>query len=195
MIETFNNTVLTLGLIIWCWSLYILLFNRGVPNIPTAPKIRAKAVDLLKTHMEERTDKSAPFQIVDLGSGDGKISWEIAKALPSAQVTGFEISRLALWKSRLRAKLTDMENLEYKRADFFEEDLSEVDAIYMFMRPPFMKVLSPKLKKELKKGTLIVSNKFPLYEDWKPREVFEIKSLYLHQKTLYVYEASTGTKS
>lgn len=166
---------------------YNLVFHKGIPNIRTAPAIREKIIALIKQDYEQRGSPSS-YTIVDLGSGNGLFTREIAKELPRAKVVGLEIAKLSvLWSEKLKAYF-GLKNLSYLRQDFLTYDFTESDVIVAYLLPWHMKKLSEKFEKETRAGTLIIANKFPLYDSWKTCEKTEtVKTLYFHQGTLHTY--------
>ena len=185
VIENINYVIFWLAVFLLAWNAYFLAFNKGVPNIRTAPAIRNRIIDILKKDSEKRGKKT--YTIIDLGSGNGLLTREIARQLPHAQVTGIETSQTAFaWSVKMR-DTCKIKNLDYKRADFFTYDMSEVDAVVMFQGVHFMEKIGQMLHKNLKKGTLIASNKFALGDGWKPLETINVRTLYPFQKKLYIY--------
>jgi hypothetical protein len=51
--------------------------------------------------------------------------------------------------------------------------------------------VAKKLRRELKPGSFVASNKFHLLDNWVPKEVIDVKTRYWWQKRLFVY-ASPG---
>ena len=49
-----------------------------------------------------------------------------------------------------------------KRRDFFKENLSQADAVFIFLAGRTLKQVGEKLKQELKKGALVISYGFAL---------------------------------
>ena len=180
-----NNILLTIGLWLWVWNAYILIFNKGIPNIRTAPAVRRTVIGLLQADMAARGKK--PFVIIDLGSGNGLFARQIARSMPEAQVIGIEISQLAHGWAQLLKRLSRLKNLEYRQGDMFAADLSQVDAVVFYLRVYFMKRMGEKLHAELKPGTLITSNHFKLGDGWVPENTIDVRTLYPHQKTFFVY--------
>jgi trans-aconitate methyltransferase len=164
---------------------YNLMVHNDVPNIRTAPALRKKIIGLLKREFEAR--KKTPFTIMDLGSGNGLMTREIAKALPQANVIGIERTKHTFFWANWFKRREKLDNLAYKNMNFLKADLSEADAIYTYMMPHVLYHLSKKLDAELKPGTLIITNKFALGEGWKPVETLRLKTLYFHQGNLLVY--------
>lgn len=124
-----------------------------IPPAPTLPWVRRRILQALKTHLEKQDAR-----IAELGSGWGGLSLAIARTFPQARVEGFELSPFPYWFS----KLVRRKNLRFKRADIFDVDLSGYDAVVYYLSPVIAERLATKFKTELKPGTLIVSNAFPL---------------------------------
>ena len=55
-----------------------------------------------------------------------------------------------------------IKNLDFRCQDMFEQDLSGADVVYLFLLPRALQKLDQKLKKEAKKGTLVISHGFEL---------------------------------
>lgn len=184
-IESLNHVIFWLAVLLLAWNAYFLVVNKGVPNIRTAPAIRKKVIDILKKDSEKRGKKT--YTVIDLGSGNGLITREVARALPQAQVIGIETSPTAFaWSVKMR-DILKIKNLEYKKTDFFTYDMSGVDAVIMFQGVHFMEKIGRKLHENLKKGTLITSNKFALGDGWNPHDTMNVRTLYPFQKKLYIY--------
>lgn len=165
---------------------YYLIFNKGIPNIRTAPAVRKRIIALLRVEYEKHTG-SEPFTVVDMGSGNGLFTREIARAFPDARVIGLEISKTALaWSKRFK-KFHGLDNIEYIDQDFYSYDLGHANAVVMYLTIFQMESMGKKLHTELKSGTLVTSNRFPLGDGWTPEQVIPVRTLYPHQKILNVY--------
>jgi SAM-dependent methyltransferase len=184
-INWFNTILFWLGFYILLWNAYILLFNRGVPNIRTAPAIRKKIIERLKA--DAAVKGKVPYVVIDMGSGNGLFTRQIARAMPEAKVIGLEISTLAYQWSLAFQRLCGIKNLEYKKADFFAYDMAEADAVLVFLTIYDMGRVGKKLNENLRPGTLVTCNKFQLGDGWTPQETIDVSTLYPHQKTLNVY--------
>mgnify|MGYP001185017565 CR=1 FL=1 len=165
---------------------YALVFNKGIPNIRTAPAIRKRIIKLLKEEAAKHT-RPEPFTVVDMGSGNGLFTREIARALPEARVIGLEISKPALAWSNMFKKLGGLKNLEYVGQDFFSYDLGHADAVVMYLTIYQMETIGKKLHTELRSGALVTSNRFCLGDGWEPEDSISVKTLYPHQKTFHIY--------
>jgi len=186
--EIIENILFYLARYVLLWNAYFLLVNKGIPNIKTAPAIRLEVIRRLKQEMATKNKTNVPFTIIDPGCGNGNFTRQIARALPDARVIGIEISKLAYWKCCLMKRFTCLSNLEYRNEDFRQSEiLKEADAVCMFLLGTLMKSIRETLESNLKEGTFVSSNKFPVGGDWEPDEVIDVKTLYPHQKTLYLY--------
>ncbi|MFA6254681.1 MAG: hypothetical protein WC675_01455 [Patescibacteria group bacterium] len=127
-----------------------------------------------------------PGEIVyDLGAGDGRIII-IAATEFGAKATGFEIATLPYLLGYTKIILRGLAGkVKLKYANFFSQDLSQADVICMFLTPPAMKKIKPKLEKETKPGCRIVSYAFSL-PGWPPKIVDKPNpkkaTIYLYQK-------------
>lgn len=185
---TFNHILRDLLGWMLFWNAYILVFNKGIPNIRTAPAIRRRIIARLRDEMAAcPRDPATPFIIYDLGAGNGLFSRQIARALPDAKIVGIEISKLAFWWAEVFRRLSGLKNLEYRRADMFETDLSDAGAVVFYLHIYFMTEMGRKLHRDLRPGTLVSSNHFRLGDGWVPIEEVDVRTLYPHQKTFYLY--------
>lgn len=183
-LDVMNVIIFYAAIFLLLWNVCILVFNRAVPNIATAPAIRREVIGLLRQDMEKKRG-GGPYTIIDIGSGNGQFTREIAEALPEAKVLGLEISYPAYRWSRAMKHYHKLDNLNYKRVDFFTYDMSEASAVVMF----FFRLdpAAKKLRAELKPGTLVCSTSFKLLDGWVAAEEREVKTLHPFQKKLFVY--------
>jgi|TARA_Y100000310_G_scaffold107162_2_gene105615 protein-L-isoaspartate O-methyltransferase len=118
-------------------------------------------------------------KVADLGSGNGKIVVEFAKLPAVKEVHGFEINPFLVWFSRRKIKKLGLQDKAFIHLkNFWNEDLSEYGVISIFQVVFIMKKLERKLKRELKKGSRIVSN------TWK----FPNLKIKKHEGKAYLYE-------
>ncbi len=106
--------------------------------------------------------------VYDLGSGDGRIVIEAARKY-GARAVGIELDpELNKTAARNAQKAGVADKVSFVRADLFKTDLSEASVVTLFLSPNINARLRPKLQRELKPGTRIVSHRFPMPPDWKP---------------------------
>ena len=105
--------------------------------------------------------------VVDLGSGDGRIVLTAAQRY-SARGFGVDIDKELVEKSNAEARRLGLaERVTFRQQDVMEARLGEATVLTLYLLPGMMQTLQPKLARELKPGTRIVSHDFPMGE-WKP---------------------------
>lgn len=115
-------------------------------------------------------------QVVDLGSGDGRIVIAMAKA--GAVATGYEVNPLLIWISRKNAATSKvLDRVTFVRKSFWRVNFSNVQCVTVFGMTHIMKELEEKLMKELPVGARVVSNGFP-FPAWKGEKVAQGVYLY-----------------
>ncbi|MBM4177647.1 class I SAM-dependent methyltransferase [Candidatus Gribaldobacteria bacterium] len=99
----------------------------------------------------------------DLGCGTGRVLVKVQKQT-KARVVGFEMSPIYWLISWLNLKINQIsqKNGKVYLRDFFKADLSKANLIFLFLMPKPLNKLEIKLKKELNKGSKIISYCFPL---------------------------------
>ena len=104
--------------------------------------------------------------VVDLGSGEGRIV--IAAARRGARSIGIDIDsgweRIAK-RNAEAAHVT--ERATFVTGDAFKADLREATVVTLYLPPEVTRALRPKLERELRPGTRIVSHDY-LLGDWAP---------------------------
>lgn len=133
-----------------------LLFSaiKGAPYVPTSKKQLARILD--NAHLK----KDAQF--VELGSGDGRL---IRYAVKNYGVKGVGIevnSLLVAWSRFLANRDGISKRISFRRMNVFNYPLNNAEYVYLFLMPELIKSLIPKFKKELAKGTIIISHGFKL---------------------------------
>lgn len=151
--------------------LFVSPFVYGAPFETTNTKTLKKMIEFSKIKKGEK--------VADLGSGNGKIVIEFAKLPAVKEAHGFEVNPLLVWISRRKIKKLNLEGKAFiHRKNFWKQDFSGYDLIIIFQIGYIMKRLGKKLKKELKKGSRIVSNTWE-FKNWKPKK---------HEGNVYLYE-------
>lgn len=156
--------LLLIAYVVWFISTVISM-QKNPPLIRTRNKVVDEVVSLLG-----RLPNGSVFY--ELGAGDGRVVSAIAKANPGATCIGIERYYIPFFLSRFRKSLP---NVSYRRADIFKTDLSDATHIYSYTYPNVMAALSPKLEKELKKGTRLITLDFSLPEPT-PERVVDVSS-------------------
>lgn len=100
--------------------------------------------------------------VYDLGSGDGTTLIVAAKEF-GARGVGIEIDPLRAFVATLLLHCNRVKNrVVIKRKNFFEEDLLGATVVFLYLVPKTLARLKPKLLKELRPGTRIITFKYEI---------------------------------
>lgn len=100
--------------------------------------------------------------VYELGSGDGEFILTAAKEFHAKKSVGIEIDYVRHWVSIVKKHFGGVPNAAFKRQDFKKVELSDATVVYFYLVPRVIKRIMPKLKKELKSGTRLVSYKYEM---------------------------------
>jgi len=134
-----------------------LAFVTGGPFVPSSKhsvEAMIKLADIKKGQI-----------IYDVGSGDGRVLFEAAKQ--GAHAVGIEINPYLVWYTQILAFFGAYRGrITVLWKNLWKADLSHADVVFVYLIPWKMDVLSEKLKRELKPGSLVISNSF-IFPGWK----------------------------
>jgi ribosomal protein L11 methylase PrmA len=111
--------------------------------------------------------------VYDLGCGDGRIPVTAARKY-GARGFCYDIDPQRIKEANENVAKNNVGNLvTVVHADLFETDLSGASVVTLYLLPSLNVKLMPKLMKELKPGTRIVSHAFDM-GDWKPEKELDV---------------------
>ncbi|HYE85523.1 MAG TPA: class I SAM-dependent methyltransferase [Vicinamibacterales bacterium] len=111
--------------------------------------------------------------VFDLGCGDGRIPVTAAKKYGARGVC-IDIDPQRIKEATENVEKNNVGNLvRVVHADLFEQDLSSASVVTLYLLPSLNVKLMPKLMKECKPGTRIVSQSFDM-GDWKPEKEVDV---------------------
>ncbi|HVL37427.1 MAG TPA: class I SAM-dependent methyltransferase [Burkholderiales bacterium] len=101
--------------------------------------------------------------VIDLGSGDGRIVFEALRRHPGVRGRGIEIDKSLVAKSTAQAKTEGLaERVQFIHQNAFDADLAKADVIFMWLFPELMRMLRPKIMREARPGTRVVTRTWDL---------------------------------
>lgn len=168
---------------VFIFILIIVIFGTAaLAGFLAAPFVPTKKRDIKR--MLELAELGSNQFLYDLGCGDGRIVIAAARDF-KAKAVGIEFSVLPYLFSKIRVRLSGLQKrIAIQYGDFFKVNLKKADVVVCFLTPMAMRKLSPKFKKELKKGARVVSYVFPM-KDWTPLSVHKPQkgdiAVYLYQ--------------
>ena len=116
--------------------------------------------------------KVTPKDIVyDLGAGDGKIA--IAAGKLGATSIGIEYNPDMAKLAQCYVQAEKLSKTRIIQGDVFESDFRDATVVTMYLLPELNVKLLPKLLKDLKPGTRIVSHAFQM-GTWKPEQTLDV---------------------
>lgn len=134
-------------------------FKTGGPYVPTPQVVVDQMLRL--AGVGERDF------VIDLGSGDGVIVLTAAKQFKAAGM-GVDIDPELVKLSNDTARMLGVaERARFLQQDVYKADLSRASVLTLYLLPPMMLSLRPKIFNELKPGARVVSHDYHLGE-WEP---------------------------
>ena len=111
--------------------------------------------------------------VYDLGTGDGRIPVTAAKKY-GARGVGIDIDPQRIKDATENVTKNGVgDRVRIIQGDLFETNISEATVVTLYLLPSLNQKLIPKLNKELKPGTRIVSHAFDM-GDWKPEQELDV---------------------
>ena len=156
--------------------LYLFFSNTARDRVPLYLTNRATTEALLSL-MRQRGAK----RFIDLGSGLGGVVRALDGEGRRAQ--GVETAPMVWLLSSILSKLQRRGRIV--RQDIWTADISDEDIVYAFLSTEPMPTLFEKAKREMKPGSLLVSNSFAV-PDAEPSEIWELSDR--RRTRLYLYE-------
>lgn len=124
----------------------------GGPWVPSSMQVVQRMMEMAEVSPED--------VVYDLGCGDGRMVLTAAMRY-HARAVGIEIDPLRyLWCQFLITILFQRKRIRIVFGNLFTKDLSEADVVLCYLMPDALVKLEKKLKKELRTGTRVVSNRF-----------------------------------
>jgi hypothetical protein len=87
--------------------------------------------------------------------------------------------------ARVTASDVVSDRVRFLTQDLFETDISQATVVTLFLLPRINQDLIPKLKRELRPGTRIVSHQFDMGEQWPPEKSQDVNGLMIYLWTIH----------
>ena len=137
----------------------------GGPYVPTPQRVVEAMLNIAQV-----SDRDF---VIDLGSGDGRIIITAAQKY-GARGKGYDIDGELVERSTLAARKLKLEQrVRFETRDVLQADIREATVITLYLLPDMMHALRPRLIRELRPGTRIVSHDFD-FGDWKPERTVSL---------------------
>lgn len=124
------------------------------PFITTPPEVVARMLELAGTGPQDF--------VIDLGSGDGRIVIEAARA-HGARGLGVDLDAALVARARENAARAGVaDRVRFDVQDALRTDVSQASVVTIYLLPFLLERLAPRLIAEMKPGGRIVTHAFPL---------------------------------
>ncbi len=144
-----------------------VLRDPDVIFVPTPQSVVNAMLELAKVTKDD--------VVYDLGCGDGRIVVTAAKQF-GARGVGIDIDPKRIAESNANAVAAGVtDRVKFLHTDLFADstNLSEATVVTLYLLPSLNRRLLPKLQRELKPGTRIVSNSFAM-GDWQAEKTISV---------------------
>lgn len=156
------------------------LLAQAAPRTRTPDVIFVPTPNDIVNKMLEMAKVTAKDVVYDLGCGDGRI------VITAAQRYGCRGVGIDIDPERIREATENVDKgkvadkVKLIQGDLFETDISEATVVTLYLLTELNLKLRPKLMKELRPGTRVVSHAFAM-GDWKPERTEHVNgaSVYL----------------
>jgi len=139
---------LIITLLYFVFMLDILIFAH---DLPTSKKAILEVVKIIKKYTPDASN------FYDLGCGHGRVVLEIKKEMPNLNVYGIDKNPIRIFFAKIKALILKRK-IHFINENIFNIDLSQADILYTYLWYDLMPVLEEKVKKELKKGAIVITN-------------------------------------
>lgn len=136
-------------------ALYWTSFRTQVPYYPS----RRATWDVVAGLLDQRAQAAPAF--IDIGSGFGGLVMHLARGRPEGSFAGIELAPLPWLLSVLRARV-GRSRARFLRGDYEALDFSRYDVVFAYLSPAAMPALWEKARREMARGSLLLSHEFPV---------------------------------
>jgi SAM-dependent methyltransferase len=181
-----RRILFSLILMVGVWmSLVTAHSQEPLPEVPYVPTPEEVVVEMLKMAGVTQNDV-----VYDLGCGDGRIVITAAKAF-GARGVGVDNDPSLIQQSNENARKAGVtDRVKFIGQDLFEIDIREATVVALYLLPELNLQLRPKLFRDLKPGTRIVSHEFDM-GDWKPDNMGKVAKVKIYYHPTIPYEKDT----
>lgn len=154
------------------------MIPRSTAFFPTPEEVIEKMLKI--------TNASKDDVLYDLGCGDGRVLILAAKKI-GLRCVGIEIKEELVEQARERVVKEGLQSLvTIYHGDMFQFDVSEATIVYLYLTTDLNSQLKPKLERELRRGTRVVSHQFEI-PGWAPVRVEGVTDSFGQPHKLYLY--------
>lgn len=162
---TYILLFLVLGFFVIAVPLFLVFAIDSLVREHDLPTSRRATRALVDTMQKYKPDAKTFY---DLGCARGTLSLRLKKILPRLEIRGVDNSAVRIFFAKMKSKISRRE-ISFQKQDIFKTDLRNADVIYTYLWYDLMPILEKKLQKELKQGSVVITNTSH-FQDWQPTE-------------------------
>jgi cyclopropane fatty-acyl-phospholipid synthase-like methyltransferase len=149
------------------------------PDVPYVPTKQEVVEEMLRM-----ADVKPGDLVYDLGCGDGRIIVTAAQKF-GARGVGVDIDPRRIAEAVENARRAGVERqVEFRLGDLFEADIRAATVVTLYLLPDVNLRLKPKLLRDLKPGTRVVSHDFSMGDDWQPEKTLRLGNDWIYFWTI-----------
>jgi SAM-dependent methyltransferase len=157
--------------------------HKDVPYVPTPPEVVETMLKLGKARAGDIH--------YDLGCGDGRIVVMAVQKFGVARATGYDIDPQRIEEANDNAKQAGVaDKVKFIVGNLFEADFRDASIVTLYLLPDVNLKLRPKLVKDLKVGSRIISHQFDM-DDWEPDQKIDVDGW----RTVYLWTVTEKAKA
>jgi len=142
----------------------------GKPDVAYVPTPQTVVDAMLELAAVKATDV-----VYDLGSGDGRIVITAAKSFGGRGV-GIDIDPTLVQKATENAAAAGvLDRVRFETGNLFTSKISDATVVTLYLLQSINERLRPKLVRELKPGTRVVSHVFNMGPEWPPEKTITVE--------------------
>jgi len=150
------------------------------PYVPSPYDVVRKMLELAEVGPDD--------VVYDLGCGDGRILFTAILEFKAKKAIGFDLNEGLCKNIKKKAEELQLQDkIQAVNSNFFLADLSPATVITLYLTTSGNEKLKPKLEKESRAGTRVISHDFPV-KGWSPTNSTEGESFIYHAHSLYLYK-------
>jgi cyclopropane fatty-acyl-phospholipid synthase-like methyltransferase len=147
----------------------------NTPYVASQPRIVNAMLELAKV--------TGSDVVYDLGCGDGRIVIAAAQEY-GARGVGIDNNPARIEEARANARDAGVDDrVSFKANDLFDADIRSATVVALYLLPDVNLRLRPRLLRELKPGTRVVSHAFAM-GDWKPEKELIVEGEHVYLWTI-----------
>ena len=131
--------------------MYWSVFLTQVPYYPSGQGVCDVVAKLI--------DHDKQLKILEIGSGLGGFSIQLAKIHPKSSYMGIEIAPLPFWISFIRSKYQGSK-VRFRLGNYEKVDFGDFDLVFAYLSPAAMPKLFEQCKAQMKSGSILISHEF-----------------------------------